>query len=304
MTLVNPTSGEVVDIADADEARQIIADTSAAIAHMNVWTGKVVDQIVLAHQRRVWVAEGYGSWDELCEANKWRWKPLTSGERSAVADLFRQKGMSFRAIGVVLASSPQTIRRDVDGEFTSDHSNVPNGTRSTPTQQEATDDSDPIEGDAAGYGDGPLGHDEGETADEEASEQEAAGADEGAQATPVPPAALSHPDASPAHQDEGAASPSQATPTKPHSTATDHTAAPSTPDPLDQFRDTDDEWRTNVARQIAAAGRVLLFDPAEIAQRGDDDLIEQAIDLGHRFAAWADRIHRPTGLHVIAGGKP
>lgn len=38
------------------------------------------------------------------------------------------------------------------------------------TQQEASDDSDPIEGDAADHGDGLLGHDEDETADEDASD--------------------------------------------------------------------------------------------------------------------------------------
>lgn len=38
------------------------------------------------------------------------------------------------------------------------------------TQQEASNDSDPIEGDAADHGDGLLGHDEDETADEDASD--------------------------------------------------------------------------------------------------------------------------------------
>lgn len=48
---------------------------------------------------------------------------------------------------------------------------VPNGTpHLDTTQQEASDDSDPIEGDAADHGDGLLGHDEDETADEDASD--------------------------------------------------------------------------------------------------------------------------------------
>ena len=201
MSLVNAETGEVVDIADHEEATHLVAEASAAIAHMNVWTGKAIEAVTEAHTRRAWIALGYGSWDEMVEAKNWKWKPLTTGERGAVAEVMRQKGMSFRAIGSVLASSPQTIRRDVDGEFTSDRSGVPFGTPHDYPQQEATDDPGPLDGDAAGYGDGPLGHDEGETTGEDASDTASGGGQED-EATSVPPAATSHPDATPAPENE------------------------------------------------------------------------------------------------------
>lgn len=43
MSLVNAETGELVDIADAEEAREIIAATSGAIAHMNAWTAKAIE---------------------------------------------------------------------------------------------------------------------------------------------------------------------------------------------------------------------------------------------------------------------
>jgi|GEM_PF-4655956 uncharacterized Zn finger protein (UPF0148 family) len=128
MSLVNAETGELVDIADAEEAREIIAATSGAIAHMNAWTAKAIEQIVQAWERKVWIAEGLGSWDELVEAKNWHWRPNTQGERSAVAEIFRQKGFSLRAIGTVLASGQQTIARDLAG--------VPNG---TPAEIRGTD---------------------------------------------------------------------------------------------------------------------------------------------------------------------
>ena len=51
------------------------------------------------------------------------------------------------------------------------------------TQQEASDDSDPIEGDAADHGDGLLGHDEDETADEDASDMSERVVDDGSTVT-------------------------------------------------------------------------------------------------------------------------
>ena len=75
-----------------------------------------IEQIVQAWERKVWIAEGLGSWDELVEAKNWHWRPNTQGERSAVAEIFRQKGFSLRAIGTVLASGQQTIARDLAGE--------------------------------------------------------------------------------------------------------------------------------------------------------------------------------------------
>ena len=61
---------------------------------------------------------------------------------------------------------------------------VPNGTpHQDTTQQEASNDSDPIEGDAADHGDGLLGHDEDETADEDASDMSERVVDDGSTVT-------------------------------------------------------------------------------------------------------------------------
>ena len=47
MSLVDTTTAFLVDIADHEEATRIAADTTAVVAHFNVWSGKMIDQIVL-----------------------------------------------------------------------------------------------------------------------------------------------------------------------------------------------------------------------------------------------------------------
>ena len=43
--LVDSVTGELVVIADAEEARRIDTETTAVVAHFNVWSGKMLDQI-------------------------------------------------------------------------------------------------------------------------------------------------------------------------------------------------------------------------------------------------------------------
>ena len=115
MTVVDTTTGEVIEIADAERAKELAAHVTSAIAHMNVQTGVAIDAMVDAYKERIWIGLGFGSWDELVDARNWRWKPLTSEDRAAFGEVFRNNGMSFRTIGRLMGTSDATVRRDLAG---------------------------------------------------------------------------------------------------------------------------------------------------------------------------------------------
>ena len=279
MSLVNAETGELVDIADAEEAREIIAATSGAIAHMNAWTAKAIEQIVQAWERKVWIAEGLGSWDELVEAKNWHWRPNTQGERSAVAEIFRQKGFSLRAIGTVLASGQQTIARDLAG--------VPNG---TPAEIRGTDgktysatqpersavqmDHDEIEDDDS---DGTP-----DAVDAVSSPTEEVDADRQPASTPLVSA-------------EGVAGetlPSRSLP-----------VTPSVEDHIAELR-ADGNWSVEfdkATRQIVAPVRYLA---ADVIERASAEDLADLDDRVARLNEWLDEVRalRPQGLRVIHGG--
>ena len=279
MSLVNAETGELVDIADAEEAREIIAATSGAIAHMNAWTAKAIEQIVQAWERKVWIAEGLGSWDELVEAKNWHWRPNTQGERSAVAEIFRQKGFSLRAIGTVLASGQQTIARDLAG--------VPNG---TPAEIRGTDgktysatqpersavqmDHDEIEDDDS---DGTP-----DAVDAVSSPTEEVGAETASAPTPLVSA-------------EGVAGetlPSRSLP-----------VTPSVEDHIAELR-ADGNWSVEfdkATRQIVAPVRYLA---ADVIERASAEDLADLDDRVARLNEWLDEVRalRPQGLRVIHGG--
>lgn len=72
--------------------------------------------IIDAHANRDWLALGYGSWSELCEA-EFRGAMLTlpRGERQEVVAELTDAGMSTRAIGAALGVGDATVRRDQAG---------------------------------------------------------------------------------------------------------------------------------------------------------------------------------------------
>ena len=298
--LVSSATGELVDIADAEEARQIIAETSVVVAHWNAWSEKVINQMCLCNDRKVWVAAGYGSWEELVEAKNWVWKPRTSGERTAVAEMFRQKGFSLRAIGALLASSPQTVRRDIAGSFDSDVA-VPNGTTKNTTQEGAAADSGQPRGDVGMSDDGPIGHDDGAAPDEAAPAFE----DDDSDGTPDAVDAVSSPteevdaDRQPASTPlvsaEGVAGetlPSRSLP-----------VTPSVEDHIAELR-ADGNWSVEfdkATRQIVAPVRYLA---ADVIERASAEDLADLDDRVARLNEWLDEVRalRPQGLRVIHGG--
>jgi hypothetical protein len=113
--LVDTSTGEVVNIATADEAFDLAVQVDAAIAHMNARTGAAIEALLDAFNQKAWIGLGFGSWDELVEARRWIWKPLTSADRAAFSELFRTHGMSFRSIGKIVSANPSTVQRDLAG---------------------------------------------------------------------------------------------------------------------------------------------------------------------------------------------
>lgn len=85
----------------------------ARIDRIADWAAVGLSDVIAAHQGRDWIALGYGSWVELCEAEfRGAMIGLPRGERQdAVAEL-TDAGMSTRAIGAALGVSDETARRD------------------------------------------------------------------------------------------------------------------------------------------------------------------------------------------------
>lgn len=125
MSLVNPETGELVDIATREEAETLANQITAAVAHANARNGDCINLMIEANLSKIWVALGYGSWDELVEARRWRWAPLLPADRAAYGEFFRTKGMSYKAIGTLMGRSAQSVRRDIEGAYESD--GLPNG---------------------------------------------------------------------------------------------------------------------------------------------------------------------------------
>lgn len=72
--------------------------------------------IIDAHANRDWLALGYGTWAELCEAEfHGAMVGLPRGERRETVAELTEAGMSTRAIGAALGVSDMTVRRDTAG---------------------------------------------------------------------------------------------------------------------------------------------------------------------------------------------
>lgn len=130
----------------ADQAREFVEHVRASVEDLKDW-------IIRAVKGRAWIALGYGSWDEMCEAefDGAVIRLPREDRREAVASL-REAGLSTRAIGSALGISNQTVGRDL--------STAPNGavepqtvtsldgrerpaTRSTSPQGEVEDEAPP-----------------------------------------------------------------------------------------------------------------------------------------------------------------
>ncbi len=106
---------EVVGVMSAADAAACAEKITAELAVVNESTGALVESIADALTGRAWIALGHGSWDELCSARGWEFRPRTSTDRAELARLLRESGMSFRAIGRLVGVSEATAHRDLSG---------------------------------------------------------------------------------------------------------------------------------------------------------------------------------------------
>lgn len=114
MSLVDTTTGEVVDLLDAPSALRLARQITSQIERVNIEVGALVEVVADALAGRAWVALGYGSWADLVDGMGWEFRPRTSTDRAALAQVFRESGMSLRAIGKVVGASKSTVERDLD----------------------------------------------------------------------------------------------------------------------------------------------------------------------------------------------
>jgi protein gp37 len=91
----------------AEEAREFVERVRASVEDIKEW-------IVRAVKGRAWLALGYGSWDEMCEAefDGAVIRLPREDRREAVASL-REAGLSTRAIGSALGVDQKTVVNDV-----------------------------------------------------------------------------------------------------------------------------------------------------------------------------------------------
>lgn len=114
MSLVDTTTGEVVDLLDAGQALALVKKIGGQLDRVNVETGSLVELVADALKGKAWVSLGYGSWVEMVEALRWEFRPATTTDRAALSLALRESGMSLRAIGKVVGASKSTVERDLD----------------------------------------------------------------------------------------------------------------------------------------------------------------------------------------------
>jgi len=115
VSLVDTSTGEVVEIADDATARRLVYLIDNSVTTVNKEVGVLVDRIADALRLKVWIALGHGSWGELVDAQGWEFNPRSSADRKALAIVLRNSGMSYRGIGKLVGATDATIRRDVAG---------------------------------------------------------------------------------------------------------------------------------------------------------------------------------------------
>jgi hypothetical protein len=88
-------------------------------AEAEFWVGRVNATLVnlgflitTGYQRRAWVALGYESWGEMCEAEV-TVPQLSRDQRRELVAALRSEGLSTRAIGDAIGASKDTVRNDL-----------------------------------------------------------------------------------------------------------------------------------------------------------------------------------------------
>ena len=98
------------------EVARVHSDAATARARIDRIAAHVAasrQDIIDAHRERDWLALGYATWDELCEAEfRGAMIGLPRGERREAVAEMTDAGMSTRAIGAALGVSEGTIRND------------------------------------------------------------------------------------------------------------------------------------------------------------------------------------------------
>lgn len=95
------------------EARSTYADARARIDRIAAHVAASAQDIIDAHANRDWIALGYDSWNELCEAEfRGAVIGLPRAERREAVRQMTEAGMSTRAIGGALGVSQPTVIRD------------------------------------------------------------------------------------------------------------------------------------------------------------------------------------------------
>lgn len=148
MSVVDTATGEVVDILDKYSAFILAKRITRQAAKVNSEAGHLVELIADALKGKAWVALGYGSWGDLVDAQGWEFTPRTSTDRAALAQVFRESGMSYRAIGKLVGSNDRTVRRDLAGAANAAPAEV-TGTdgKTYPALQPVADLADDLAGD-------------------------------------------------------------------------------------------------------------------------------------------------------------
>jgi hypothetical protein len=108
-------TGELVTAMSEDDARQITERIASNL-------GILWQDVKQAYEGRVWLALGYGSWDEYCTTEFGNTRiQLPREDRQEVVQSLREAGLSIRAIASATGSSRGTVGRDLEA-------GVPNGT--------------------------------------------------------------------------------------------------------------------------------------------------------------------------------
>lgn len=279
MTLVDAETGEVVDQADLETATKLVAECSSAIAHMNARTGQAIEAILDAYKAKVWIALGFGSWDELVDAKNWRWNPLTSVDRAGYSNVLRTNGMSIRAIAKVAGVSTSTVHSDTRCSEI-EHVSGTDGKTYSATKPERPQDPD-LEELLVDEEEPDDAHSDEDSTDTPAVDVEVSPTEVGTE----------QPTSEPVVGVTGSTLPS----------------GPVTPSvDLDDFADPRDKWQALFARKTAAVSHLIaLFPVDDVIDNADAEQLDDLADTVRRLNEWANQIaaRRPNGLRVVQGGK-
>ena len=303
MSLVDVDSGEVVEVLSADDARSLIGRMRGEI---NMLKRHVTD----LYEGRAWLALGYESWDELCDAELDGFFVLPRADRQAFHIELRTKGMSTRAIAAVTGVSDGTVRNDLTGAqdyapVTGTDGKTYPATKPTISVTERESHSITTTSPAP---EAPADHFKCEHCGDEFA----------ISAGPYDEATADHFDAEVEYHQSGDCSATGEADDR-EASDSDLAVAPSpvAPDPeadaLAEYLDDDSDaaytralWQKNFAKHWSAGFTITRFEVDDVAAKADPedlDLIDLSIELLNEWWAKVRAARYHTPLRSIAGGK-